>query len=259
MKLLTFIYQNSSALETETSEINDSSNKSGDDMMQSYISLTTELIIGFFALLILSKVLGKNQITQLTPFDFISALVVGELLGNAIYDENINLIYVLYAIFIWGSLIYSIEMITQKFRFTRGLLEGSPSIIIAKGRIQYDELRKNKLDLNQLQHLMREKGVFSIREVQYGILETNGTVNIQRKQAFNTPINQQLDIYEEEPSLPVPLIMDGEIIYEGLKQINQTEEWLKKQIEHRGFLSHRAIFYAEWLDDQPLYMQNYTP
>ena len=48
--------------------------------MQSYISLTTELVIGFFALLVLSKVLGKNQITQLTPFDFISALVVGELL-----------------------------------------------------------------------------------------------------------------------------------------------------------------------------------
>lgn len=98
--------------------------------------------MAFFALLLLSKVLGKNQITQLTPFDFISALVVGELLGNAIYDEDISLRYVLYAIFIWGSLIYTIEMLTQKFRITRGLLEGTPSVVIAKGRIQFKELKK---------------------------------------------------------------------------------------------------------------------
>ncbi|WP_144559104.1 DUF421 domain-containing protein [Shouchella miscanthi] len=227
--------------------------------MQSYISLTTELIVGFFALLVLSKVLGKNQITQLTPFDFISALVIGELLGNAIYDDDIHLVYVLYAIFIWGSLIYSIEMITQKFRFTRGLLEGSPSIIIAKGRIQFDELRKNKLDLNQLQHLLREKGVFSIREVQYGILETNGTVNIQLKHAFRSPSNQDMAVEGVDQSLPVPLIMDGEIIYEGLKKIKKTEGWLHEQIHKRGFPSHKMIFYAEWLDDQPLFMQNYTP
>ncbi len=167
--------------------------------------------------------------------------------------------YVLYAIFIWGSLIYSIEMITQKFRFTRGLLEGSPSIIIAKGRIQFDELRKNKLDLNQLQHLLREKGVFSIREVQYGILETNGTVNIQLKHAFRSPSNQDMAVEGVDQSLPVPLIMDGEIIYEGLKKIKKTEGWLHEQIHKRGFPSHKMIFYAEWLDDQPLFMQNYTP
>ncbi len=100
--------------------------------------------MAFFALLLLSKVLGKNQITQLTPFDFISALVVGELLGNAIYDEDISLRYVLYAIFIWGSLIYTIEMLTQKFRITRGLLEGTPSVVIAKGRIQFKELKKEQ-------------------------------------------------------------------------------------------------------------------
>lgn len=70
-------------------------------MHTNFLSLTIELLVGFFALLVLTKVLGKNQITQLTPFDFISALVLGELLGNAIYDKEIGLHYVLYAIVFW--------------------------------------------------------------------------------------------------------------------------------------------------------------
>ncbi|WP_054711124.1 DUF421 domain-containing protein [Bacillus sp. JCM 19041] len=226
--------------------------------MHSYISLTTELVIGFFALLVLSKVLGKNQITQLTPFDFISALVVGELLGNAIYDNEVGLHYVLYAIFVWGALIYSIEMITQKFRSTRGILEGSPSIVVANGRIQYNELKKNKLDLNQLQHLLREKGVFTIREVEYGILETNGSVNIQKKQAYATPTNQDLSIKLKEQPLPIPLIMDGEIIKKSLKQIGRTESWLFEQLEIRGVSTHQSILYAEWIDGLPLFLQTYS-
>ncbi len=68
-------------------------------MDTNFLALTVELFVGFFALLVLTKFLGKNQITQLTPFDFISALVLGELVGNAIYDKEIGLHYVLYAVF----------------------------------------------------------------------------------------------------------------------------------------------------------------
>ncbi|WZY01175.1 DUF421 domain-containing protein [Bacillus sp. FSL W7-1360] len=226
-------------------------------MLDSYISLTCELIIGFFALLVLTKVLGKNQITQLTPFDFISALVLGELVGNAIYDEDIGLHYVLYAVCIWGILIYAIEMLTQKFRATRAVLEGSPSVIIAKGRIQFKELKKNKLDLNQLQHLLRERGVFSVQEVEYGILETNGSVNVQRKSAYDTPMNKDLAIHRSDPTLPIPVIMDGEIIEESLTEINQSKTWLQEILFKRGIATHKAVLYAEWIEGNPLFLQTY--
>lgn len=225
--------------------------------MEGYLFLTTELIVGFFALLLLTKVLGKNQITQLTPFDFISALVIGELVGNAIYDKDIGLQYVLYAIFVWGSLIYCIEIITQKFRITRGFLEGTPAIVIAKGRIQYEELRKNKLDLNQLQHLLREKSVFSVRQVEYGILETNGTVNVQLKPPYALPTNRDLSLNPKNLPMPVLLIMDGEIIKKALKEIGRDETWLKDQLKERGIMSYKDVLYAEWIDGEPLFLQTY--
>jgi uncharacterized membrane protein YcaP (DUF421 family) len=222
-----------------------------------FLSLTTELLVGFFALLVLTKLLGKNQITQLTPFDFISALVLGELVGNAIYDKEIGLHYVLYAIVFWGTLIYFIEMITQKFRGSRAWLEGTPSLVISKGKIQYEELKKNKLDLNQLQHLLREKDVFSIREVQYGILETNGSVSVLKKQPFDTPINKDLNIPAKSVALPILLILDGELIPESLGLLNQNEEWLTKELLNRGIPGVNAVLYAEWLDGKGFEIQTY--
>lgn len=226
-------------------------------MNTNFLALTSELFVGFFALLIMTKVLGKNQMTQLTPFDFISALVLGELVGNAIYDQEIGLPYVLYAVAFWGALIYLIEMITQKFRHSRPWLEGKPVLVIADGKIQFEELRKNKLDLNQLLHLLRDRGVFSIREVEYGILETNGSINVMQKQPFDSPTNRDLKIAEKRVYLPILLILDGEIIYEGLEQLKKEESWLIEELFRRGIPGPTAVVYAEWLEGEGFEIQTY--
>ncbi|MFC0559789.1 DUF421 domain-containing protein [Halalkalibacter alkalisediminis] len=226
-------------------------------MNTNFLSLTLELFVGFFALLVMTKVLGKNQITQLTPFDFISALVLGELVGNAIYDKDIGLHYVLYAVVVWGTLIYVIEMITQKLRGSRPLLEGTPTLVISKGRIQYDALRKNKLDLDQLLHLLRDKGVFSIREVEYGVLETNGAINVLRKHPYEMPINRDLQMAPKSVEFPVLLILDGEIIPEGLVKLDKETAWLKNELFHLGIPGPSDVLYAEWLEGEGLEIQTY--
>ncbi|WP_413380364.1 DUF421 domain-containing protein [Alkalihalobacillus sp. 1P02AB] len=226
-------------------------------MNTNFASLTIELFVGFFALLVLTKFLGKNQITQLTPFDFISALVLGELVGNAIYDPSIGLHYVLYAIVFWGTLIFFIEMITQKIRESRSILEGKPSLIITNGQIQYEELKKNKLDLNQLQHLLREKDVFSIREVQNGILETNGTVSVMKKYRFDTPTNEDLKIPAKSVNLPIVLIMDGEIIYDSLDFLHKKESWLLDELTNQGIAGPKAVLYADWVPNEGFEIQTF--
>ncbi|GAE28945.1 DUF421 domain-containing protein [Halalkalibacter hemicellulosilyticus] len=226
-------------------------------MNTNFLSLTVELFVGFFALLVLTKILGKNQITQLTPFDFISALVLGELVGNAIYDKDIGLHYVIYAVFLWGALIYTIEMITQKFRGSRSILEGKPSFIIAKGKIQFSELKKNKLDFDQLLHLLRSQGVFSIREVEYGVLETNGSVSVLKKSQYSYPTQQDLNMPPTSVKFPVILILDGEVIQEGLDKLNKDSVWLKKELFQRGIAGTKQVVYAEWLEDEGFEIQTY--
>ncbi len=151
--------------------------------------ITIELLIGFFVLLIATKILGKTQISQLTPFDFISAIVLGELVGNSIYDPKIKVWSILYSVFVWVILIYTIEVITQKIRGTRKFFEGYPSIIIRNGKIDREQLSVNHLDINQLQQMLRQqKDIFSIREVEYMILEPNGNISVLKKVNTNLPL-----------------------------------------------------------------------
>ncbi|MFP3722957.1 DUF421 domain-containing protein [Niallia circulans] len=222
-----------------------------------FTHIFSELIIGYILLLLLTKVLGKTQITQITTFDFVSVLVLGELVGNAMYDTETGIKEIMYSILVWGGLIYITEFITQKFRKTRQLLEGKPSIVINKGKIDFKELQKNHLDINQLQHLLRAKDVFSIAECAYAILETDGTISVLKKSAYRNPTKQDMNLSLEITALPISVILDGEIIKENLPRIGWNEEQLMHELKKQNVQSPKDILYAEWQEGSPLYVQSY--
>lgn len=222
-----------------------------------FVRIATELVVGFFALLILTKVLGKTQMSQITAFDFISALVLGELVGNALYDKDIGLMEILFAVFLWGLLIYTTEKITQKYRRTRPLLEGGPSIVINKGIIDANALNRNHLDINQLQLLLRQSGIFSIQECQYAILETNGTVSVLKKANYDYVTKGDLQIHTSEPELAMTIILDGEIVKDNLETIQWTEKQLTEEVKKQGLASVKDVLLAEWIDSKGLYVQPY--
>lgn len=213
--------------------------------------ITIELVVGFFVLLIAAKLLGKTQISQLTRFDFISAIVLGSLVGNTVYDSKVKIGSILYAVFVWGVLIYTIEMVTQKWRRTRNIFEGNPSIIIRNGYINREQLRANHLDINQLQQMLRQqKDIFSIREVEYMILEPNGKIGVLKKPKLASPTIKDLSLKQKAVYLPISLISDGEVIKDNLKQAGFDENWLFKQIKQRGITRFEDILYAEWKTDE---------
>ena len=222
-----------------------------------FLHIGSELVFGFIALLLFTKILGKTVITQVTTFDFVCVLVIGELVGNAMYDDSTGIKEILYAVIIWGFLIFLTEFLTQKFRRSRSLLEGKPSIIIQKGKIDYDELKKSHLDLNQLQHLLRSKDIFSIRECHYAILETDGTVNTIKKQAYTSPTRAELQLEKQDNAMPLSLILDGEIIEENLTSVGWDKTRLNTELVQLGINSSKKVLYAEWQEDAPLYVQSY--
>lgn len=222
-----------------------------------YSNILVELVVGYFALFITVKLLGKTQINQITPFDFISSLVLGDLVGSAMFDKNIGLLKILFAIAVWGALIYLTEMATQKSRRLRYLLEGRPSIIINKGELDWKEMKKNHLDVDQLQQLLRAKDIFSLKDVQYAILENNGGLSILKTADSDQPTCKDLQIKAEEKTIPLTIISDGRVLIKNLKKAGLTEEWLNKQLERNGIRKPSEICYAEWKKGNSLYLQRY--
>lgn len=227
-------------------------------MMDNMLPMLYETIFGFCALFILTKVLGKTQISQLTPFDFIAALVLGELVGNALFDKEAGILEIGYVILLWGSLLYIVELITQKFKGSRFILEGKPSVLIYQGKFVYEEMRKSKIDVQEVQHLLRAKDVFSIQEVEYAMLETNGEISILKKSEFQTPTKKDLNIKPSKVQIAMTLITDGEVIKDNLAEANLTEKWLLKELKGRNFESIKEVFYAEWLEGENLFILPYT-
>jgi len=222
-----------------------------------FTKIGTDLLIGFFSLLLITKLLGKTQITQITPFDFISALVLGELVGNAVYDKDIGFGQIIFAVSMWGALIWVIEWITQKFMKSRSFLEGRPSLVIHKGKIDRDVLKKVKLDINQLQHLLRSKGVFSIQDAEYAVLETDGSLSVLKKPLTDTPTRRDLNLQTKPLNLAVTIISDGEVIWENLKESGFDEAWLKSNLQFLEIHDYKQVFYAEWKEGEGFYAQKY--
>ncbi|PKM49399.1 MAG: DUF421 domain-containing protein [Firmicutes bacterium HGW-Firmicutes-7] len=218
------------------------------------IQLSTELIIGFFALLAVTRLIRKTQINEITPFDFISAIVLGELLGNAIYDEEVKIWSVVYALILWSILMLTVESITQRFRRTRKIIEGEPAIIIRNGQIDFNVIKREKLDINELLSILRQKDVFSIREIEFAILEQSGSISVLKKSKYDAPTAEALDLPNKPVFLPINLILDGEVLKDNLDAIGFNEDWLIKQMHKFGIRKIEDVFFAEWKKDEGIHV-----
>jgi uncharacterized membrane protein YcaP (DUF421 family) len=220
-----------------------------------YFEMFYELFFGYISLLIVVKCLGKSQISQITPFDLISSLVLGNILGDAIYDKDVNLPKILFAIFTWCFFILITEILTQRYRKLRKVFEGDPAIVIKNGEIQWEELKKNRLDIDQLLQLLRARDTFSVNEVAYAIFENDGAINVLKKSQFDTPTKQDLKLKLEKVNMPVVIISDGKIIEGSLKSLNKDERWVHKKLEEAN-LKLKQVCFAEW-DTNHMYFHKY--
>ncbi|KAB3529193.1 DUF421 domain-containing protein [Alkaliphilus serpentinus] len=200
------------------------------------------------------KIIRRTQINAITPFDFISAIVLGELLGNAVYDSEVKIWSILYSLALWTALMAIVEKITTKFKGSRKLLEGDPAILVRDGEIDYNALKKEKLDINELLSLLRQKDLFSIREIEYALLEQSGNISVLKKPKYDTPTQGDLDISPKKAYLSVTLILDGEVVEENLEAIGFNKGWLLSQINSFDIQKIEDVFYADWKEDEGIHV-----
>lgn len=227
--------------------------------MHHYMETTIELVIGFFALMLVTKMLGRASISQATPFDFVASLVLGEFVGGAIYDPKVDLFRIIYVIVLWGALIFLIDFIALKFNKSRGIIESVPAILINNGIINRKELKKHRIDVNRLQSLLRDKDIFSLREVEHAILEPNGKINAIKKPMYDSVKRQDLDLPPQSVSIPITLVSDGVPIKNNLKQIGKESKWLEGELLKRNIHNVRDVMICEWRQEDGLFVQTIYP
>lgn len=202
--------------------------------MDMYIGISSKLITGAIGIFILLRIMGKKTMSELTPFDLIYILLLGAVVEEAIYDDKVNVLHVLFAIMLWGLFVYAIEKALQHTDKFSTFIEGEPAILIEKGRLNLKELDANFFDIEQLRSMLRQNNVYSIADVYYAILEVNGNLTV---------------ITKDEAVVPSALLIEFGTIQENtLNYIMKEELWLRTELSKQGHNDLREIVYCEWLE-----------
>lgn len=212
----------------------------GDKMELLTVSIRT--ILFYFVIFIIYRIMGKREVGQLGIIDLIVSILIAELAVISIEDYKISLWYSLIPIITLTILQLSLAFLTLKVPKVRAFLDGNPSIIIKYGKLNYKEMVKQKYNIEDLLVQIREKGYRSIEEIEYAILENNGTLSVFPKDKEKTPY-------------PIPIILDGTIIKETLKDINKSEKWLNNLIREKSLILEN-IFYAFYKDKNLFVIKN---
>ncbi|MFS0824093.1 YetF domain-containing protein [Bacillus sp. 1P02SD] len=222
-----------------------------------FAHLSIELITGFFLLFFIVKIVGRKIINRLTPFTYIAGIVFGEILGNALYEDRINTFYIVYSMCLWGLLLFTVEFLGQKLLFFRGIFEGKPIALIKNGAVDKEALKKARLNINQLQSLLRERETFSVREVAFCFLEANGKISILKKAKYQKTTVEDFNLPEKPIFVPVTLIRDGKVLWDEIQDLGFNEEWLRNQLQSQNVTDYKDIFLAEWQEDDGIFVQTY--
>ena len=189
----------------------------------------------YFLIFIVYRMMGKREVGQLGIIDLIVSILIAELACISIenYDNNImqSIIPIITLLFLQVTL----ATLSLKLPKLRIFLDGNPSVIIKDGKVNYKEMIKQKYNLDDLMVQLREKGSRSIDEVEYAILESNGTLSILKRNKKNTP-------------LPLPIILDSHIQNETLKELNKDKKWLYNILKKKE-IKLEEVFYAFYKDN----------
>ncbi|QQZ11505.1 DUF421 domain-containing protein [Heyndrickxia vini] len=194
--------------------------------------------------------MGRKQISQLTFFNYITGISIGTLAATISIDRSINLAESATALIIWTLLTIFVAMLSIKSRKAKVLIDGQPKIVIKEGKIMEDTLKDLRLDTDSLRAMLRNKSIFSMKEVEYAILETNGELSILKKFEDQALSKKDLNIPSKnerinKTSIPVEIIVDGKIIHENINKLNVNKEWILDQLHQKGVHSLSNVFYAE--------------
>ncbi|MGE8206436.1 DUF421 domain-containing protein [Heyndrickxia sp. NPDC080065] len=194
-----------------------------------------EIIIRSFSSLIilflLTKWLGKKQITQLSLFEYIIGITIGSIIAEISTGVGTNFLYGLYSLLVWTAVPFFIALISMKSKKFREVVEGKPTVFIKDGKIQEDNLKKERYTVDDLTELLRRKNAFNIADVEFAVLEASGDLNLllKREKQPLTPKDIQLKVAPEKE--PKTVILEGQIMAEALGLTGYNQSWLKAELE----------------------------
>lgn len=209
----------------------------------------------FFAILLLARIIGKKQLSQLTFFHYVTGITFGSIAAEISAQVETPFLDGLVSLIWWTVLTIFVSFLSLKSKKARVLFDDKPTIVIQNGIILNDQLKKSRLHTDELAMLLREQSIFSFDEVLYAVFETNGNLSVLKKPLARSATKEDVHVSAPAPQyLPTELISDGQVIYENLDKLQLTEEWLLKKLSKKNLQDIEALYYVQILENGSFYI-----
>lgn len=199
-------------------------------------------LIGFFTLLIFARLLGKQQISQLTFFDYVLGITVGSIAASLTTDLTSRAWPHWVGLVTWIACVLSLQFVTLKSRYAAKYFNGEPTIVVMNGNIMEGAMRTMRYRATDLLEQLREKGVFDLDQVAYAVLEPDGQLSVLKKAQHQPVTPQDLNMTPQYAGMSVELIYDGQVMRQNLRELGKSDDWLRAELKSRGYKGPEEIF-----------------
>ena len=219
----------------------------------------------YFIVFVIMRIMGKREIGKLSVFDLVISIMIAEIAVFALEDTKRPLWESVVPMIVLVVVQITLAWISLKSKRVRTWFDGKPSVIIARGHLLREEMRKMRYNLDDLMLQLREQGIDNVDQVEYAIMESTGKLTVFTKEtvaaqqqhfreslqgsqtmASSSRLSSNQALKQPEmirfTELPLPLIMDGRVLDENLERINKTRFWLKNQIHMKGVRDFKEVF-----------------
>lgn len=201
-------------------------------------------IILYLIVILSMRLMGKKQIGEMEPFELVIAIMISELASLPMQDTRISIIRgvipILTLLFL-QTIFAIVQLKSEKFRL---LLSGKPNLLINKGKLNLEELKNEKFNLNDLLEELRLQGYYNLSDIEYAILETSGKISVIPKTNLEPVTKEDMKIQSTQEVLPITLVLDGKVNSENLKMANRNDKWLNNMMKQNNISSAEEILIA---------------
>ncbi|TDL30692.1 DUF421 domain-containing protein [Jeotgalibacillus sp. S-D1] len=198
--------------------------------MPEWLIVVSRAIMMLAALFLVTKWLGKKQISQLSFFEYVIGITIGSIGAEVITGLDRSFIHGVIGICAFVVLPIIGDKLSMKSKKLRDFLEGKGTVLIQNGNVIENSLKKERYTVDELMELLRKKDVFQLSDVEFAILEPTGDLNILLKKEKQPLTAEDLNITVPYMKEPCTIIMDGVVMGQALNSIGKNEEWVKGEL-----------------------------
>jgi uncharacterized membrane protein YcaP (DUF421 family) len=212
--------------------------------MPDWLHIVIRSMSALIALYVLTRILGKKQISQLTFFEYVTGITLGDLAGMISTDVERYFFHGFIALIVWAFVPFFLEMLTLKSETLRRWFEGKGTPLVRNGHILEDNLKKERYTASELLEQLRTKSVFRVADVEFAMLEASGELSVLLKREHQPLTAKHLGISLSNEKQSQTVIMDGVIHDEPLATAGKSRGWLHAELDKIG-VTKENVFLAQ--------------